>query len=115
MVSAQLIQKVWVVLKKATLVFAVVDLFVQVSQGMSISTHQVGVGHGGPSDTGGASSGDIQSILQRAIRPDNSSSSSQTFTIGQSSRGPTSQPLHLSIGSASAVVSQPLQIPMNEH
>lgn len=91
---------------------------VRVSQGLSVSTHAVGVaGHGGPSESV-TSSGDIQSILQRAIRPDsshNSAPSSQSFTIGQSGRQPSNQPLHLSIGSTSTVVSQPLQIPMNEH
>ena len=56
---------------------------------MSVSTHAVGVaGHGGPSESV-TSSGDIQSILQRAIRPDsshNSAPSSQSFTIGLGSK-----------------------------
>jgi len=81
-----------------------------VTQGLNVSSHQSNVHQSDVHQS--TQNGDIQSILHRAIRPDQSGSQNGGgYSIGG---GRQSQSLHLPI-SGSTVVSQSLQLPMNDH
>ena len=88
---------------------------IQVTQGLNVGSHQSNVTVHQSDVHNSNQNGDIQSILQRAMRPDQNGNQNGNGGYTINSGGRQNQSLHLPIGSGSTVVSQSLQIPMNDH
>ena len=79
--------------------------------GLSVTSHQT-VHQSDVHQSNGT--GDIQSILSR-MRPEQSGQSQNAGYSINSGRSQTQGQLHLPMGTGSTVVSQSLQLPMNDH